>query len=448
MKPIKLLLPVRTAGLLLALLVFTPRLFAAVEDDDPWSRLSTRIFIGKVTLQLTNQEIHVTGKNLNVILAWPMPLVSDYVCAVRNPYAQPKLEDGFVQNDASFQVLKDDKDFKSSAFPRFAFFTNRATTIGLLTGHAAANGGSVQQLLLVDVQTAKYLLIPLDEGQMPQWIEQTNYPPAFVTHRQMGYKGWNQSCLDQAYGFKTGYYQRDIPTEQRLLTQKFHTLKLTAAQRIALRQANDGLLDDWGTELNLAQALGDYLYYGTRTGNSRAVNALIHTLKPELRLSLAELCRQIYSESRTNAVAGTVKPAPVPLGDGIASPRSDSDRRLKGAKGQPVTSSDVTPEQGKSAEWLETASYKITIEQRCEEGVVNCADVKYTGVSKKTGKAIQLIGQTLHAGSAENPGHFLGYQFKSGRTTYYISEDGNLEVTRGTKVLVREKGKWLTSPSS
>ena len=40
------------------------------------------------------------------------------------------------------------------------------------------------------------------------------------------------------------------------------------------------------------------------------------------------------------------------------------------------------------------------------------------------------------------PAHFLGYEFKNGRTTYFIGEDGELRVTRGSKVLVEERGTW------
>jgi hypothetical protein len=151
----------------LNLLAVIPSLRAAEAADDPWSKISKRLVISNVTLQLTNQTIHVTGSNWNETLEWPMPLVQDYVCAVRNPFAVPELFDGFVQSDANFRFLKNYKDFKASAFPRFAYFTKRPSTIGLLAGHAAANGGSVQKLLLVDVETGAHQLIALDDGRLP-----------------------------------------------------------------------------------------------------------------------------------------------------------------------------------------------------------------------------------------------------------------------------------------
>jgi len=95
------------------------------------------------------------------------------------------------------------------------------------------------------------------------------------------------------------------------------------------------------------------------------------------------------------------------------------------------------------ADTLTTPSYKITI-VGCGEGVVSCDTVKYVGVSRKTGRSIALIGRTVHATGPDGvtPSHFLGYEFKSGRTTYFVGEGGELLVTRGSKVLVDERGTW------
>ena len=54
------------AALLLAVLAFAPRLFAAGDTDDYWLSISKRLVIGRVMMQLTNEQIHVTGSNLNV----------------------------------------------------------------------------------------------------------------------------------------------------------------------------------------------------------------------------------------------------------------------------------------------------------------------------------------------------------------------------------------------
>src|ERR1017187_3892386 len=82
---------------------------------------------------------------------------------------------------------------------------------------------------------------------------------------------------------------------------------------------------------------------------------------------------------------------------------------------------------------LTTPSYKITV-VGCDEYVVSCDTVRYVGVSKKTGKSIALTGRTVHTTGPDGvtPAHFLGYEFKNGRTTYFVGEDGELRVTQGS----------------
>jgi len=95
------------------------------------------------------------------------------------------------------------------------------------------------------------------------------------------------------------------------------------------------------------------------------------------------------------------------------------------------------------AETLTTPSYVITIRENCGEGNVACDDVSCLAVSRKTGKSITLRGRTLHTACRDNsPCRFLGYEFASGRTIYRVTEDGTLEVRRGGKMLVHEKGAW------
>ena len=95
------------------------------------------------------------------------------------------------------------------------------------------------------------------------------------------------------------------------------------------------------------------------------------------------------------------------------------------------------------ADTLTTPSYTITI-KGCEEYVVSCDNVKYVGLSNKTGKSVTLTGRTVHSVGADGvtPAHFLGYVFKKGKTTYFVGEDGELKVTRGSRVLVQERGVW------
>ena len=96
------------------------------------------------------------------------------------------------------------------------------------------------------------------------------------------------------------------------------------------------------------------------------------------------------------------------------------------------------------ASTLTTPSYKIAVEVRCPEYNVTCDDVRYVGISRKSGKSITLTGRTVHTIGVDGitPSHFLGYEFKNGSTTYFVGEDGELRVTRGSKILVQETGVW------
>lgn len=97
-----------------------------------------------------------------------------------------------------------------------------------------------------------------------------------------------------------------------------------------------------------------------------------------------------------------------------------------------------------AASRLTTPSFVITIDSRCEEGVVACDRVRYTGVSRKTGKSITLNGRDVHTRCADGvtPCRFLGYRFNNGAITYMVWENGMLEVTEGGRVLVQESGQW------
>ena len=94
-------------------------------------------------------------------------------------------------------------------------------------------------------------------------------------------------------------------------------------------------------------------------------------------------------------------------------------------------------------EVLQTPSFTVTI-VGCAEGEVSCDNVKYLGVSRKTGNALSLTGKTLHTLAADGvtPGRFLGWQFRSGLTTYTVREEGVLDVRKGGKMLVSEQGRW------
>lgn len=94
-------------------------------------------------------------------------------------------------------------------------------------------------------------------------------------------------------------------------------------------------------------------------------------------------------------------------------------------------------------EVLVTPGYAVTV-IGCKEGVVSCDDARYIGVSRKSGKVVTLKGRTLHTTAADGvtPSRFLGYEFRSGSTVYRVSEEGVLDVRRGEKLVLNERGQW------
>jgi hypothetical protein len=99
------------------------------------------------------------------------------------------------------------------------------------------------------------------------------------------------------------------------------------------------------------------------------------------------------------------------------------------------------------ADELRTASYDIEITEHCPEGEVGCRDVSYVGRNIRTGKSIALKGEAvMHlCPDRVTPCSHEGYRFKSGKVEYRVTPDGILLVTRGSEVLVEERGQWQTS---
>ena len=87
--------------------------------------------------------------------------------------------------------------------------------------------------------------------------------------------------MNQVFRFSGGRYRHDTTTERQLLAARFQKSQLTPAQRRRLSKIEIILPDD--VIFTEAKALCDFVYYGDRTGNGKAVDKLIATLQPSLR---------------------------------------------------------------------------------------------------------------------------------------------------------------------
>ena len=94
---------------------------------------------------------------------------------------------------------------------------------------------------------------------------------------------------------------------------------------------------------------------------------------------------------------------------------------------------------------LVTPGYAVVVAEQCPEGDVACADVVYTGVSRRTGAALTLHGTSFSATCAEGapPCRHLGWRFAHGALVYTVTDDGALLVTRDGKLVISQKGRWV-----
>lgn len=104
----------------------------------------------------------------------------------------------------------------------------------------------------------------------------------------------------------------------------------------------------------------------------------------------------------------------------------------------------TAPAVAAGARTLTTRDFRVTITERCAEGDVACRDVAYRGVNRRTGATIRLRGVHLVRPCADGvtPCSVRGYRFAKGRVVYRVSESGTLLVTRGSRVLARQAGRW------
>jgi hypothetical protein len=92
---------------------------------------------------------------------------------------------------------------------------------------------------------------------------------------------------------------------------------------------------------------------------------------------------------------------------------------------------------------LETTSYSIRIEVYCEEGLVTCKKVRYKGSNRRTNQSVSIWGRTVPATCRDTaPCSLQGYEFNREKFGYYVTKDGALIVSKGSRTVLREKGTW------
>jgi len=96
---------------------------------------------------------------------------------------------------------------------------------------------------------------------------------------------------------------------------------------------------------------------------------------------------------------------------------------------------------------LETKSFLIKITEVRQKNVTNDLSVIYSGMDKNYSRGITLKGEdTYEVDTNGVPLQLLGWTFRNGDITYYVSDEGDLKVTQGENVLVSDRGQWRKKP--
>ena len=93
-----------------------------------------------------------------------------------------------------------------------------------------------------------------------------------------------------------------------------------------------------------------------------------------------------------------------------------------------------------SAATITTKSYQIIVTEHCEEDVA-CQDVSFTAKRLADGQYIRLKGRAVASLCSDGvtPCHHQGYRFDDGDTSYFVSDNDWLEISRGGKVILHEE---------
>ena len=90
-------------------------------------------------------------------------------------------------------------------------------------------------------------------------------------------------------------------------------------------------------------------------------------------------------------------------------------------------------------------TYVVTVSHGCKEGCASCDKIGLVFTNRKTTETIRLTGSTWHHTGSNGPatGAFWGYRAKHNSKEYVVLQRGEMYVTKDTKTLLSEKGKWV-----
>ena len=219
----------------------------------------------------------------------------DYAFALRTH--RPELQgcDGVVETNSDVRPIPATRPLMQSDIPRFSFFSAEPGTVGFLVGSAGASGASGQEMVLLDTVSGAKAVIHLDDMCMPLWLD-GGFPPAYAETTTRFALGSHALHLGAApriwrvFSFKNGWYERDPQAESRLCLEKFEAVRLTLLDQRELRKDDLNAIGRDAGERFL-----HYVYYGTRSLNTNAVQNLLRrvsaVVRDEVQGNLSDMLR-------------------------------------------------------------------------------------------------------------------------------------------------------------
>ncbi len=213
-----------------------------------------------------------------------------YSYFVKSPFDEIDCTDGIPMVDEKSTLIpfasKNLKEipFKTYLFP---FFSEQATTLGILVGCAGASGNSGLTLYLFDTKSYRHAIIDFTGCAFPYWIDTDMYPPRYAHVTREYWVGGHASGIgygtriDQIYSFDEGkkQYIRDKRIEKDWFDKLFIQSKLTASEFEKFRRLSYDQLAS--AERDIAEKFMDFIFYAAKSGNEKIALSAIDKLQGE-----------------------------------------------------------------------------------------------------------------------------------------------------------------------
>jgi len=257
--------------------------------------------IGKVTIQKTEDTIIFSSRTF--VLRHKLSALSlNYAYVLTTPYVSYRGYDGIVNPGMSNGLIAlPNRGLRSEDFPKFTFFNERKSCIGILTGSAGGSGGSSQALTIFDTLTAQHFQVGTVDMQDPEWISKDGHPVAFIEKSAIWYLGGHALSLgyepriSQCYTIKDGKLKVSTELEKELCRKKYVEILFTPEEMNILRDD-----DIFNLNRDLAVKLLDKIYYGLKLGKHNELKDFMDKINPKYAEETKLMFKKVEVISKLN----------------------------------------------------------------------------------------------------------------------------------------------------